>query len=302
MNTFKFIEPTAEHFHEIVVRLIALPLHGPPVSYGTAFVVAPRIAVTAKHVADEFLRADPGAFATRETDVQLRAIQIVNGPSGHRYIMWDIAEVSFTGASDLALLVLVPHEGDMNASSYTLWKVVPCTLFPPAIGSNVTAFGHYATSFAGTRINMAGLYEHIELTDKSASSTGTVTAVHVPMCDAVMAPFPCFETDAQAEGGMSGGFVIDDRSRICGVVATGMPATEESPVHTSWAALLFPLMAIKLDFDLIPGSPITGEHYVLDYARSGAFHIEGLEKVVLEENPSGTGFRVYMKGVTLPDD
>ena len=167
-----------------------------------------------------------------------------------------------------------------------------CTLITPQVGDQVIGFGLHSINFEGSHVGSEGKVEHIELNDKAASSQGVVRAVHPLYRDVSMLNFPCFEVDAQFEPGMSGGLVINAHSQVCGIVCSSMPATDEHPSPSSYVAMLWPMMAMKLDFSLFGKSPISGIQYVLELARHGIFTPEGWERVVIEENPSGPGCKV----------
>lgn len=291
----KPIKPTEPLFSELVVRLIAIDKGGKLFSFGTAFVFGPFLAITAKHVIEEFFKLDTKIFRNEPVDFNFWAIQIAWEGSEHKYIVWEVRYVSLSGHSDLAILVLRPY--CENAAKYTEWKTLPYTLLPPKIGDAVIGFGLYDNSFEGSRVNNEGKVEHIELKDKAAASHGTVTAIYPQYRDTSMLPFPCFEVDAQFEGGMSGGLVINDRSQVCGIICSSIPATEEHPIPTSYVAMLWPMMAMKIDFGLFRSAPVNGTQYLLELVKAGTLAPEGWEQVVIEENPNGPGCRIAMHGI-----
>lgn len=292
--------PADDHlFSELVVRLIAIDKGGALYSFGTAFIFQPYLALTAKHVIEEFFKLDPRIYRGEAVDFNFWAVQIIwEGPE-HSYVIWEVRGISFSGHSDLAVLKLNPY--CVNAGKYTernVWKLIPCTLNAPQIGDTVIGFGVHSIRFDGSRVNSEGKVEHIELNDKTSSSRGVVKAVYLSYRDVSMLPFPCFEVDAQFEPGMSGGLVINTRSQVCGIVCSSMPATEEHLSPSSHVAMLWPLMAVKLDFSLFGKSPISGTQYLLELARHGLFTPEGWERVVIEENPNGPGCKVSMQSPT----
>lgn len=293
MADFRPVRPDDRYFSELVVRLIAIDQNGCLYSFGTAFIFQPYLALTAKHVIEEFFKLDPRIYRGEKVSFNFWAIQVFWEGSEHNYVVWEVKFVSLSGHSDLAVLKLHPY--CENADKYTMWKTVPCTLISPKVGDSMIGFGVHKMSFEGSRVNAEGKVEHIEMKDEASSSRGVVRAVYPQHRDLSLLPFPCFEVDAQFEAGMSGGLVINDRSEVCGIVCSSMPATEEHQTPSSYVAMLWPLMAMKINFALFRTAPVSGEQYILELARHGVFTPEGWERVVIEENPSGSGCKVSMR-------
>lgn len=281
---------TDQRFSELVVRLIAIDKSGGLHSFGTAFIFQPYLALTAKHVVEEFLKLDPGIYEGKEVSFNFWAAQIMWEGQEHNHVIWEVRSLSLSAHSDIAILKLHPY--DENAAKYTQWKVAPLTLIPPNVGDSVIGFGVHDINFIGSRVNSEGKVEHIALNDKASSSSGIVTAVYPQYRDRCMLPFPCFEVDAQFEGGMSGGLVINDRSQVCGVVCSSMAPTADYPTPTSYVATLWPMMAMKIDFSLFHFAPVAGEQYLLELARHGVFVPEGWNQIIIKENPDGPGVSI----------
>ena len=284
-------------FSELVVRLIAIDKRGGLHSFGTAFIIHPYLALTAKHVIEEFLNLDPSIYEGKKVSFNFWAIQIAWDENEHYHVIWEVSNISLSASSDLAILTLRPY--DENAAKYDLWKTVPCTLVPPKIGDSIIGFGFHDITFEGSKINAEGKVEHIELKDKSSSSRGIVKAVHPISRDSCMLPFPCFEVNAQFEGGMSGGLVINESSQVCGIVCSSIAATEEHPIPSSYVAMLWPMMAMKIDFSSLPYTSISGKQYLLELSRRGLFAPKGWEQIVIEDNPSGVGCKISMQSRNL---
>lgn len=293
MPNLRPVPPSDHLFSELVVRLIAIDKAGSLHSFGTAFIFQPNLALTAKHVIEEFLKLDSAICRGEKVSFIFWAIQVTWDGSEHNYVVWEVKFISLSAHSDLAILKLHPY--DENAAKYTAWKGIPFTLIPPKVNDVIIGFGLHDTTFSGTRVNAEGKVEHIELNDRASSSRGLVRAVYPIYRDACMLPFPCFEVDAQFEGGMSGGLVINERSQVCGIVCSSMPATQEHPTPSSYVALLWPMMAMKIDFSLFRTAPILGEQYVLELAKCGVFTPEGWEQIVIEENPVEPGCKISMQ-------
>lgn len=293
MTDFRPVNPEDRYFSELVVRLIAIDQNAGLHYFGTAFIFQPYLVLTAKHVVEEFLKLDPSVYNDKKVSFNLWAIQVVWEGSEHNYVVWEVNFISLSPHSDLAVLKLSPY--CENAAKYTHWKTVSCTLIPPKVCDSVIGFGIHNISFEGSRVNAEGKVEHIEINGKSSSSRGEVISVYKQYRDLSMLPFPCFEVNAQFEAGMSGGLVINDRSQVCGIVCSSMPATEEHPTPSSYVATLWPMMAMKIDFALFRSAPVSGEQYILELASHGVFTPDGWERVTIEENPSGAACTVSMR-------
>jgi hypothetical protein len=62
-----------------------------------------------------------------------------------------------------------------------------------------------------------------------------------------MLPFPCFRVGARFDGGMSGGPVMNDRGRLCGIVCSNMPPSDEGGMHDSFVSTLSPVLGVAID-------------------------------------------------------
>lgn len=298
MTDFRPVRTEDHYFSELVVRLIAIDQNGDIHFFGTAFIFQPYLALTAKHVIEEYFKLDLNIYRGEKISFNFWAIQIVWEGSEHNYVVWEVQFVSLSGHSDLAILKLYPY--CENAAKHTRWGTVPCTLIPPEVGDSVIGFGLHSMSFEGSRVNAEGKVEHIEMKAKASSSRGVVRAVYPQYRDRGMLPFPCFEVDAQFEHGMSGGLVINGSSEVCGIVCSSFPKTEEHPTPSSYVATLWPMMAMKIDFSLFRKAPISGKQYLLELARHGVFTPTGWERIVIEENSTGAGCKVSMRDIIDP--
>ena len=62
-------------------------------------------------------------------------------------------------------------------------------------------------------------HRHIHFDAEALITDGTITELHIPERDRVMAPFPCFTINAAIHGGMSGAPVINEAGFVCGMVS-----------------------------------------------------------------------------------
>lgn len=182
---------------------------------GTVVAVAPGLAITATHIIGDYVNDIVGGTAA----------VLCAAPSRHGLELWDVRKVNFTEADDIAFLSLE------RASAITEdWRLrtIPATTRTPQEGETLHVIGfRLATVHAdGASFGLEG--------DLFAAS-GEVIAVHYPVRDKFLMPFPTIEIGCGALGGMSGGAVLDDQGHLIGVISTSL-ATEdgEGPTFASW--------------------------------------------------------------------
>jgi hypothetical protein len=227
---------------EIALQLVAEgPVHEPDefkfcIPAATAVVIAPHVALTAKHVILDYAERYGFPVETNAQNAGTNALSaLMTMADGRTGAMLNVTRVSLCPQSDLALLRL----GSPPAPSpFTEWRVPILTLFPPCFGDRVLACGyHDAQADLQTR----------KLRRSFSSARGEVLDIFLERRDRVMAPFPCFVANCRADGGMSGGPVFDDAGRLCGVVVANMPPDEPGGEHVTTVATLLPLVAMPVD-------------------------------------------------------
>lgn len=246
---------------------------------GSAVMIHPLLAITAKHVIEDYLRT----FGVEEVSddemnsrCRLSALQIISdGPDdpksvGVRYRVWRIHGPRWC---DLALLRLeawseVPASWDQRCAHLTVAV--------PRIEDRAVAFGYHRG-----RVETDG--EHVNIVRQPSTSVGEVTEIHLNGRPG--APWAHFTTNALYKGGMSGGLVLNDDGHVCGLIAKSMPGYEGEP-HYSVVSLLFPLMALEAEFQL-PGDDAPQKYPLLELGRRGLLCVDGLERLELIENEGG---------------
>lgn len=242
----------------IVLQLVAL-VGDEAFAWGSGFLAAPGIGITAKHVCTEFKELGVG--------VSSEASLIAVGAIGSTAIVWGITQMLSIGGADLAILVLdrrTPWEGNLTLH---LPEIHICA---PKVDDLVFSYG-----FRASEVKFPRAEGKTSLGIMGLSSAGRVTEVYPNGRDKVNLPGPCFETDLVAVGGMSGGPVFDSLGRIIGLISSSFPP-ENSPTFVSlvWTAVFRNIRPIWPPFmydeptnlNAISQSKAKGRHSFLSYS------------------------------------
>lgn len=205
----------------------------------TSVMIAPGLALTAKHVIEECLKIYRGdrekmqlIDVELEVDFTVSAIQFL---SAENAVKWWVKKINFSKHTDIAFLEMQP----LFEQSKILRKKVSINFFPPKIHSRIVAFGYpKGTVFPKS--------EKIEVRLDPRTAVGEVIEVHHTRRDPFALPFPCFQTNARFDNGMSGGGVFDESGKLCGLVCRNMPPEADGQEHVSYAVLLWPGMHTPL--------------------------------------------------------
>ena len=276
--------------------LIGIGPNGDLHFYGSCFIAHRHMAVTARHVVDELIRQDP-SFATGYPKLEYWVLQTNREQRAPKYVVWTIDSIATSPHSDIAIIWL--KSWNDHAAEYDRWKVVPITFEIPREGEEILAFGIHGVSFEGSRTNDEGKVEHVEYKDSISISRGTVKNVYWEGRDRGMYNFPCFEVNAKFEHGMSGGLILNMSSQVCGIVCGSLAAMSPEDSHVSYAAMLWPMMAIPLGDHLVVGGEPTKAYRLMRLAKDGIFRPKGWDRVLIEENDSvGMAPRISLRSDT----
>ena len=198
-------DPISELALRVIVELPGWQFH----IAGTALLVAGHLALTARHVLDAVLQR----FGTA---CELVLWQVLPGPA---YRAWNVMQAWRCPASDIALLQLASSAKEYGECGNIDWKTFGLRANAPIPGSKVYAFG-YREGQITCKEDAEGVH-HIELNDKCTTSIGVVGQVFAERRDSSMLNFPCFEVRAQFSPGMSGGCVVDETGKVCGLICAG---------------------------------------------------------------------------------
>lgn len=256
----------------------ALPIlaEGPTEQHviGSAVMITPGLAMTARHVIDECLKvydgvapAEPGVTQNLNATFHLRLVQFVDGGKDAR--IWHGRRVHTSAYTDIAFIELLRPDGAEQQPSLQM------TIEAPEVGDRVFAFGY------PRGVIEPGTMPKVTLDPRTTS--GTVVELFERGRDRLMMPHPCFHTDAVFDAGMSGGPVFDAAGRVCGIVSTSTPPMEEGGSWASFASLLWPAFATRLFMNRADRPADDVGYPALDLVRAGLLHLEGWNRVVVED-------------------
>ena len=248
---------------------------------GTAIVIAPYLAVTAKHVIEDYWAkfevsalqpGSAGESLQAAGSFQVLAIQILN--EGETGALWDVTRLWLSPFTDVAFLRLTPRS---DSARNHKWRSAKMNLMPPPVGTWISGFGYHGS--AVTLTENEDMIE-VEWRDSPTTTTGEVVEMHERRRDNSMLTFPCFRTNARFEGGMSGGPVFNDTGELCGIICTGSTLAEGDNDHISYVANLWPSMGTEIDMDR-EGLPKGVYYPVLELAKHGHIDAKHWERIVI---------------------
>jgi Trypsin-like peptidase domain len=244
---------------------------------GTAVLVAPKLVLAAEHVIAEIFHQFTGAApakATGELPFGVQLIQTWKGPE--TTIRWDVMHYWMADPLDIAVLGIEPAQ---DLPSDFRWSPPRLDVLPPSVGSQIKACGYPAS-----QVRLEGEEAKIRLQPHAAS--GAVQEIHPQFRDTFRMKFPCFRTNARFDGAMSGGPVFNERGRLVGLVSSNLPPFEEGEEHVSYVSLLWPVMGIFIESDVLPEKCTTGTYPLLDVAHAGLMKVRNADRVTVPESPA----------------
>lgn len=252
---------------------------------GTAMIIAPYLAITAKHIVDDHWRQHHGSpLPTGRTEVTgaflLFAFQ---APADGPPCLWSVQRIWSSNITDISILRLVPTSD--SAKQFVGWMRIRINLLPPAVGSKIAAFGYH-----DSRIEPG---DSVQWHSIPSNSHGVVTKIHHKRRDKARLTWPCFETDARLEGGMSGGPVFNSLGELCGLICSSMPPSSSGEPHSSWITSLWPMLGIVVHADFGDGIPRLC--LMRELASRDVISVENLDRVYVHWNPASNETSVTLR-------
>ena len=184
---------------------------------GSAVLVHPGLAVTAKHVVSDWMAAL----------VSANAAAVAQAPTPTTLLLWDVEAITQVEDADLAILSL-----RFRAALPESFSIGHITTRTPRTSETVFLTGftaEAATVPRGPQISIGGQLRVCH---------GEVIEVWPRGRDRLMLPSASFAVNCPAFGGMSGGPVFDEGGHLMGVVSSSSEGDEIAYVSHIWPVLL----------------------------------------------------------------
>ena len=259
---------------EMALRLLARASDGRLDPAGSAVMLGDTMAVTARHVVQDYWDKLDGRPLTSGLTSTFELVAVRGLRDCKRVVVYLVEGFTLSPTSDLAVLFLRPR-GPVPSCALPILDLIP-----PAVGATIVGVGFHS----GTARESDGT---IAVNHQAHTSSGRVIKVEDERRDNFSHTFPCFQVDARFDGGMSGGPVFDERGLVCGIICSNMPPFSPDEEHVSYVTTLWPLMALQA-----PRGP-NGTHVPLrELAASGQIRAEGWRDVELLRDGDAIGCRV----------
>jgi len=241
---------------------------------GTAVIIAPNLAFSAKHVFDEHWMRHEGRRPPVDGEGAGRFSLVLAQLVGNQLNLWAVTRLWTSQLTDIVVLRLTPMSS--GAQEYTFRRMA-LDLLPPTVGERISAFGYHSNTVdVGDR--------EITLRQAAGTTHGDVLEVHHQYRDAVRLNFPCFRTNARFDGGMSGGPVFN-RGHLCGVICSALPPATGDEEYASYVASLWPAMAIVIDLDRVR-HPRGVRYPLIELVRDDTIAALNADRVTVGELPA----------------
>jgi hypothetical protein len=250
-------------------------------SSGTASLIGTHLALTAKHVLREAMKWFKTTAALGRVEAEGGSIQLLQVLPGPIYRFWSVRSAWIT-TSDIAILH-VSLDRTSESDVKVAWRYPGLRATPPPSGQKVVAFGYRESTVRVTK-SLDG-QAHIEIDDKPTTSAGVVGHVFPVQRDSAMLNFPCFEVHAQFAHGMSGGLVVDEEGRLCGLICAGLKLDDPGQPPLSYAATLWPFLTTLISADRGDACPRGVRYPAIDLALDGIINVNHLEDLDAAQFP-----------------
>ncbi|MEX2162607.1 MAG: serine protease [Anaerolineales bacterium] len=249
---------------------------------GTGFVINPGgLFVTATHVLKDFLsdaESKPPVYAIYTSDKRHseNRDKYVGGPLR-------IKSVSWSPELDVAYCQLELLASTQDGKPLLL----PCfsvSAALPRIDENILGIGYPNSRWDTPEETREGL-PIVSCLRNTISTTGNVVEIHYPKRDSTFLYYPCFQTTARFESGMSGGPIINESGFVCGVICRSFGDVADQLGPISYGSLLSPSFAISIKV-LLSGEDTERELLVYDLIKRGGIGSDDSIKSlrIIEEN------------------
>jgi S1-C subfamily serine protease len=191
--------------------------------HGSGFFVAPQLILTARHVVEEYWK-----HKTQQYSVPIGLhkcgfqIVVLNFPGNQAIAaVWAARKIWTSPLTDVAFIHVVP--ASKEAEKYAWPGSVRICPLPPSVGERIVGFGYPNSS---AKLISRRPQQHITWNFRPHTTIGEVTGVFPEKRDSVMLNFPCFQTNARFDGGMSGGPILNSAGELAGMICAALDSDE----------------------------------------------------------------------------
>lgn len=242
---------------------------------GTAIHVMPGVFLTAKHVVEDWHNRSNGVErgldidSMRPEDAGEFTIKVLQLMKGGIVASWQPEKIMTLPGYDVAILI---DDQNFNEHAQALlnegaYPHIGFDLHQPRIGAQVIAKG-YPNTISKPNPS-AQSFTHLA---SMKTSLGVVEEVYYKAAGLVKSP--CFQSNLEVEGGMSGGPVFNaDNSLIIGLVSSSYPPAGDYEQFTTLSPFLWQALIAEIQIGFINKEPVT----LLDLAKQGYLYVEGLD-------------------------
>ena len=250
-------------------------VNGTPNPLGTCFVISNSgLAITARHVIDEafskyFSAGNPNVDIPPEEALHaIYASNTLDPTTGH-FIggPLPVLKIWSNSGMDIAILQLgVPINTETGENLYL--PTVKLSPGVPKVGQHIFGLGYHSMQWAAAT-------NGFNVDQRLSASRGKVEEIYFPRRDSVFMSFPCFQTTARFDGGMSGGPIISESGQVCGVICSSMKTDESDGTFTSYGSLISSALVL-----VTFGKDASGERemFLHDFVIGGAVQLDDTAK------------------------
>lgn len=181
---------------------------------GTAFLVAPGLAISASHIFSSHLEQ------AARGEVSVSAVGIRDKSAD----FWRVRKITHSNKADTCLLSI---SAASNLPEDQTYYQFPVTTRQPNLGESIHLLGFRSGTYNDLQRDLLEM--------DLIASQGRVTSVWNKGRDKTLVPFPAIEINAGSLGGMSGGIAIAADGHVLGIISRGLDSEDgKGPTYISW--------------------------------------------------------------------
>ncbi|KER83343.1 hypothetical protein GW16_14930 [Xanthomonas arboricola pv. celebensis] len=206
---------------------------------GSAFFIAPFIALTARHVIDEISERFHGCKIHEISGDMRFGIDLAIQHPKHGLMKWAVMAYGYTSTIDVAALIVELRAPERLPEGFE-WHTPSLSFKQAALEERIVALGYPQSSHRLHDVRGA------KICTNPRESQGVISQVHDLIRDSSMMPYPCYETNARIEGGMSGAPVFSRQGHVIGVVDSSFELGNDTLDALSYVSAIWPCAGIEL--------------------------------------------------------